>query len=100
MGFDKLFVAIAGKPVIAHAIRAFERAGSVDGIIVVAREDRHDKIKTIVRDENFNKDRTIIPGGKYRQDSVRACLEHLAAAEGLVAVLDAARPLVTPVQLE
>jgi len=100
MGFDKLFVAIAGKPVIAHAIRAFERAGSVDGIIVVAREDRHDEIKTIVRDENFKKVRTIIPGGKYRQDSVRAGLEHLDAAARYVAVHDAARPLVTPEQIE
>jgi 2-C-methyl-D-erythritol 4-phosphate cytidylyltransferase len=40
MGFDKLFATIAGKPVIAHTIRAFERAGCVGGIIVVAREDR------------------------------------------------------------
>ena len=100
MGFDKLFVAIAGKPVIAHAIRAFERASSVDGIIVVAREDRHDEIKTMVRDENFKKVRTIIPGGKYRQDSVRAGLEHLDAAARYVAVHDAARPLVTPEQIE
>ena len=51
MGFDKLFAAIAGKPVIAHTIRAFERANSVDGIIVVAREDRRDEINTIVRNE-------------------------------------------------
>src|SRR5438132_7493514 len=100
MGFDKLFVAIAGKPVIAHAIRAVERAGSVDGIIVVAREDRHDEIKTIVRDENFKKVRTIIPGGKHRQDSVRAGLEHLDSATRWVAVHDAARPLVTPEQIE
>jgi molybdopterin-guanine dinucleotide biosynthesis protein A len=38
MGFDKLFAAIAGEPVIAHAIRAFERATSVSEIVVVARE--------------------------------------------------------------
>ncbi|PYJ69446.1 MAG: 2-C-methyl-D-erythritol 4-phosphate cytidylyltransferase [Verrucomicrobia bacterium] len=100
MGFDKLFATIAGKPVIAHAIRAFERAGSVDGIIVVGRENRHAEIKTIVRDENFKKVRTIIPGGKYRQDSVRAGLEHLDAAARYVAVHDAARPLVTPEQIE
>ncbi len=100
MGFDKLFAAIAGKPVIAHTISAFERANSVNGIIVVAREDRHDEIKTMAGDENFKKVRSIIPGGKYRQDSVRAGLEHLDSATRWVAVHDAARPLVTLEQIE
>src|SRR5438874_9094471 len=100
MGFDKLFAAIAGKPVIAHTIRAFERANSVDGIVVVAREDRYDEINTIVRNENFQKVRSIIPGGKHRQDSVRAGLDHLESATRYVAVHDAARPLIIPVQIE
>ena len=100
MGFDKLFAAIAGKPVIEHTIRAFERASSVDGIIVVAREDRHDEIKTIIRDEDFQKVRSIIPGGKLRQDSVRAGLNHLESSVRYVAVHDAARPLITPEQIE
>jgi 2-C-methyl-D-erythritol 4-phosphate cytidylyltransferase len=100
MGFDKLFAAIAGKPVIAHTICAFQRANSVNGIIVVAREDRHDEIKTIVREEKFDKVRSIIPGGKHRQDSVRAGLDHLDSATHWVAVHDAARPLITPEQIE
>jgi 2-C-methyl-D-erythritol 4-phosphate cytidylyltransferase len=100
MGFDKVFAAIAGQPVIAYTIRAFELADSVDAIIVVAREDRHDKIKAIVRDEDFKKVRSIIPGGKRRQDSVRAGLDHLESAARYVAVHDVARPLVTPKQLE
>jgi 2-C-methyl-D-erythritol 4-phosphate cytidylyltransferase len=100
MGFDKLFAVIGGKPVIAHTIRAFEDASSVDGIIVVARKDRHDEIKTMVRGENFKKVRSIISGGKRRQDSVRAGLDHLEAVTRYVAVHDAARPLVTPKQIE
>jgi len=100
MGFDKLFAAIAGKPVIAHTISAFEHANSVDGIIVVAREDRHDEIKTIVRDENFEKVRSITRGGKRRQDSVRAGLDQLQPSSRYVAVHDAARPLITADQIE
>jgi 2-C-methyl-D-erythritol 4-phosphate cytidylyltransferase len=100
MGFDKLFAVIAGKPVIAHTIRAFEHANSVDGIVIVAREDRHDEIKTIVRDENFKRIRSIISGGKRRQDSVRAGLDHLESVARYVAVHDAARPLITPKQIE
>jgi 2-C-methyl-D-erythritol 4-phosphate cytidylyltransferase len=100
MGFDKLFAAVAGKLVIAHTIGAFERAKSVAGIIVVAREDRHDDIKAIVREEKFGKVRSIIPGGKHRQDSVRAGVDQLDSASRYVAVHDAARPLVTAEQIE
>jgi 2-C-methyl-D-erythritol 4-phosphate cytidylyltransferase len=100
MGFDKLFATIAGRPVIAHTIHAFERAGCVDQIIVVARDDRRDGIKTIVRDENFKKIWSIIPGGKRRQDSVRAGLDHLEATARYVAIHDAARPLITAEQIE
>jgi len=100
MGFDKLFATIIGRPVIAHTIGAFERAGSVGDIIVIGREGRLDEIKAIVRDENFKKVRSIVPGGKHRQDSVRAGLDHLAAGAKYVAVHDAARPLITPEQIE
>jgi 2-C-methyl-D-erythritol 4-phosphate cytidylyltransferase len=100
MGFDKLSAAIAGRPVVAHTIGAFERAGCVSGIIIVAREDRLDEIKTIVRDENFKKVRSIVPGGKHRQDSVRAGLDHLEPGAKYVAVHDAARPLIIADQIE
>ncbi len=100
MGFDKLFAAIAGKPVIAHTIHAFERASSVSDIIVVARADRCGEIKAIVGDENFKKVRSIIPGGKHRQDSVHAGLAHLDLATRYVAVHDAARPLITAEQID
>jgi 2-C-methyl-D-erythritol 4-phosphate cytidylyltransferase len=100
MGFDKLFAKIAGRPVIAHTIHGFERAGCVGEIIVVARKDRLDEIKAIVRDENFKKVRSIVPGGKHRQDSVRAGLDHLSAATKYVAVHDAARALITAEQIE
>ena len=100
MGFDKLFQIIAGKPVMAHAIDAFERADSVSEIIVVTREDRCDEIKGISRDRNFKKVRSIAIGGERRQDSVRAGLENLSHGVRYVAVHDAARPLVTPEQIE
>src|SRR5438552_16214702 len=100
MGFDKLFATIAGRPVIAYTIHAFERADCVGKIIVVARKDRLDEIKAIVRDGNFKKVRSIIPGGKHRQDSVRAGLNHLEAGAKYVAVHDAARPLITTVLIE
>jgi len=100
MGFDKLFAMIAGEPVIAHAIRAFDRASSVSEIIVAAREERHDEIKKISRDAGFKKVRSIVPGGERRQDSVRAGLDRVGRKAKYVAVHDAARPLITQEQIE
>src|SRR5438094_2577650 len=100
MGFDKLFAMIAGRPVIAHTIQAVERADCIGEIIVVARKDRLDEIEAIVRDGNFQKVRPIVPGGKHRQDSVRAGLTHLEPDAKYVAVHDAARPLITAEQIE
>jgi len=100
MGFDKLFAVIAGEPVIAHPIRAFEHATSVGEIVVVAREDRHDEIRKISRDRGFEKVLSIVPGGERRQDSVRAGLDRINHDAKYVAVHDAARPLITPEQIE
>ena len=100
MGFDKLFATVAGELVIAHAIRAFDRASSVDEIIVVAREERHDEIRKIARDAGFEKVDSILAGGERRQDSVRAGLHHIHRDAKYVAVHDAARPLTTPEQIE
>ena len=100
MGFDKLFAMIAGEPVIAHAIRAFERAKPVSEILVVAREQRHDEVRKIGSDAGFKKIRAIISGGERRQDSVRAGLDRIDRDAQYIAVHDAARPLVTPEQIE
>ena len=100
VGFDKLFEIIAGKPVIVHAIGAFENSKSVSDIVVIAREDRHGEIRKLVRNQNWKKVRAIESGGEHRQDSVRAGLSRLGENVQYVAVHDAARPLVTPELIE
>src|SRR5215470_6380025 len=77
MGFDKLFAVVAGEPVIAHAIRAFERATSISEIVVVAREQRHSEITKLISGAGFKKIRAVVQGGERRQDSVRAGLDCL-----------------------
>ena len=100
MGFDKLFKIIGGKPVIGHTIAAFEGAKSVSEIVVVTREDRHRDLEKLVRDQNWKKIQSVVAGGEHRQDSVRAGLEQLGENVRYVAVHDAARPLITPEQIE
>ncbi len=100
MGFDKTFAILAGKPVIAHTIAAFEATESVTEIIVVGREDRLRELEQIVAIEGAAKVRCVVAGGTRRQDSVANGLRFLGKAARFVAVQDAARPLVRPKQIE
>jgi 2-C-methyl-D-erythritol 4-phosphate cytidylyltransferase len=96
MGFDKLLAPLGKRPVLAHTLAAFEKSECIDAIILVGREDRLHEIKEALRTEKFAKIRKIVAGGAERQDSVRAGMAHLRPATRLVAVHDAARPLITP----
>jgi 2-C-methyl-D-erythritol 4-phosphate cytidylyltransferase len=98
MGFDKLLESIAGKPVIAHTIDAFERSKAVTEIVVVVREERLPEFEKALR--SSKKVRKLTPGGEHRQDSVRAGLQHLGENIQYVAVHDAARPLISPEQID
>ena len=100
MGSDKLFANVAGDLVIAHAIRAFDRAPSVSEIIVAARKDRSVEIQKISRGAGFKKLHSIVPGGERRQDSVQAGLDAVDTRARYIAVHDAARPLITPEEIE
>lgn len=96
MGLDKLFAPLAGKPLIAHTIAAFEAAECVDEIVIVARPENTDRLRRILAEQNFARVRDIISGGEHRHDSVAAGIARVAAATRYVAVHDAARPLITP----
>ena len=100
MGFDKLLALLGDKPVLAHTLDAFERTKCVDEIILVTRAERVEEFEELVRQSDFKKIYHVVPGGKRRQDSVRAGLGKVAPDARFLAIHDAARPLVTPEQIE
>jgi 2-C-methyl-D-erythritol 4-phosphate cytidylyltransferase len=100
MGFDKTFALLGGKPVVAHSIAAFEGADSVTEIILVGREDRLAELRRVVESEKFRKVSHVLAGGAHRQESVANGLGQVAGDCRYIGVHDAARPLVTPRQIE
>jgi 2-C-methyl-D-erythritol 4-phosphate cytidylyltransferase len=78
-------VELAGRPLLDWSLDAFERAESV-GAVIVAVPSSHEGA---VRDGAV-----VVPGGTSRSESVAAGLSRVET--DLVAVHDAARPLVTP----
>lgn len=95
MGFDKATAILAGRPLVAWSLAAFEACDDIGTCALVCAESRLDEFAAIA--EPYKKFRLIVPGGAERADSVRNGLDALeSCAPPLVAVHDAARPLVTP----
>src|SRR5688572_2234367 len=96
MGFDKLFAQLAGKPVVYHAIKAFNDTPEIDEIIVVTRDDRMDEFEKFLSDISLRKVKKIVSGGAERHLSVWNGLQAVSAHQSeFVAIHDGARPLVS-----
>jgi len=89
---DKLFLELAGRPVLAHTWQQFEQASLVQQIILVVRPDAEEKVRQLASHFGFKKPFVLVAGGKERQDSVWNGLQALAVASEIVAIQDAARP--------
>ena len=97
LGADKpkAFVHLAGRPMVAHAVDAFRAAASVDTIVVVVPAGLEDEARRAL-------DATVITvtGGASRQESVSAGLDACGEEVRVVAVHDAARPLISPALID
>ncbi len=93
-GEPKAFVLLEGRPLIAHAIDALLACPAIDSVIPVVPAEARERLDAL-RSGLADPDRVLpsVAGGARRQDSLRAGLE-VASAARLVAVHDAARPLV------
>lgn len=89
---DKLFLEIAGKPVIAHSWQRFVQARCIDDIILVVRDGMQSAFKELAEKFSLNKPFQLVAGGKERQDSVWNGLQALSPNTEIVAIQDAARP--------
>jgi 2-C-methyl-D-erythritol 4-phosphate cytidylyltransferase len=104
----KQFLPVAGRPVAAYSMDAFERHSGIDEIIPVCHPDYMEEMRTLCRQNRWTKVHRILAGGKERYHSslaaIEACGEKLdlsAAGTGQTAeqtnllLHDAARPLVS-----
>lgn len=92
----KQFVEIAGKPLLSHTIEKFEKAESIDTIVLVVAEGYLEYTsENIVDPFNFNKVSKIVSGGDSRRESVLNGLKSLSTSTSYVVIHDAARPLVS-----
>ncbi len=96
MGFDKLAADLLGESVLIRSMRAMEACPEVAEIRVIVAPGAVDEITALVARSGISKFIEAVPGGVERHLSVWAGLERVPDDCPLVAVHDAARPLVSP----
>ena len=89
----KQFLPLNGMPVLMHTILAFYRYSQSIEVVLVLPQDQIALWHTLCVEHNFTKPATIQPGGESRFQSVKRGLEKME--EGLVAIHDGVRPLVS-----
>lgn len=100
VGQSKQFLSLCGKPVIAHALAAFEQAEQISSIVVVCRAEDAARVQQLARQYGIRKLRTVVAGGATRQSSVAAGLTAAPREADYLAVHDGARPLIRPEEID
>lgn len=87
----------AGRPVLVHAVDAFDAAGTISSIVLVCHPDRVDEYRDVVLASMGGSTPVVaVAGGTTRQESAAAGLRSVSEEVAFVAVHDGARPLITP----
>lgn len=95
-GEDKLMHELCGAPVLMRTLCAIDRTELVDEIIVAAREDALLQVAELCGRCGLRKPVKVVVGGVTRARSVLAAAVEANPRAKLLAVHDAARPLVDP----
>ena len=92
-GRNKLFLELAGKPIITYTLKLFEEDPWCSRVILATKPEEAPIFKALIENEGLQKVEAIVPGGADRQESVKKGLDSLHG-DGIVLIHDGARPLV------
>lgn len=99
-GVSKPLYILNGRRCIAYSLCAFDQCDSVNEIIVTAKESEISEIEKVCLDCKLKKPWKVVCGGNTRQESVMNGFLAIDPKADLVAIHDAARPLITPKFIE
>ena len=89
---DKMFLDIAGLPLVGHTWRRFDLFTEADEIILVTRDDTRPLLEDLAKRIDAQKPWQLVAGGVERQDSVWNGVNATAPESEIIAIQDGARP--------
>ena len=95
MGADKLFLEVAGLPVVGHTWRRFDAHPEIDEVVIVIRENARAEFESLGKQLALSKPHCFVEGGMERQHSVNNGLAAVNSNCEWVAIQDGARPCTT-----
>jgi len=97
----KPWLELDGHSILEHTLCAFDAASLVKEIILVTHPDDVANVKQLAAENSaFAKVRGVVEGGAERADSVRRGVFWCGFEVGVIAVHDAARPLIEPATID
>lgn len=93
--FDKPYLLLDNKPILAHTLLSFERSSLIQDVILLVRRSRIARARKLVRAFGLRKVKGIYPGGATRFESVWRGLQRVPRDAEYVLIHDGARPLLT-----
>lgn len=96
---NKVFLPLAGKPVLARSCIALAACGEIHELVITAAPGEAAKIEAVLADYPPGIPWTVVTGGSERQFSIVNALKVVSQQADIILVHDAARPLTDPVQI-
>ena len=91
---NKVFMLLAGKPILLHSVLTFSACPEVDNLIVVAAPDEVAHVENMLSSLSGIKTWQVVSGGSERQYSIANALKAMSQSANIVLVHDGARPLI------
>jgi 2-C-methyl-D-erythritol 4-phosphate cytidylyltransferase len=97
---NKIFLPIAGKPVILYSLETFERCLLIDETLLVAAAGEEEQLADLARTAQCCKVRGVICGGATRHESEQCALDELrprieSGEIEIILIHDGARPFIS-----
>ena len=91
----KQYLPLGGAPILVRTLQTLTASPVVDRVVLVVSPDDIESVRDLVREHAIGKIGDVVAGGAERQDSVLEGLRAVSPEAEIVAVHDAARPLVS-----
>ena len=93
-GVSKQLMPLNGIPCIIYSLSEFQKCDEVKEIIVTAKAEEVSELKRLAAEYRITKLKDVVVGGSTRQESVSFGFLKIARESDIVAIHDAARPLI------
>ena len=100
MGTDKIFLQLGAKPAIYYTLVAFEKAQTIDEVVVVCKSEHQEELQNLIKENNIKKVYRITKGAATRQGSVFSGVKACSSKTTHFVIHDAARCLITPEEID